>query len=1291
MLEKLLASPATWGALSKTGIACYEALVEHWANALGVAVAFVVESLDPQGNRVCPVACWGVASLRGGQCYDTQGTPCERLRRGAPSLYPDRLAERFPDDPWIARCGMQSYVGLPLLDPAGRVLGLIGVMDDKPLKDPQVVTSLLEAFVPRCSAEMLRTRRDLALDRLVGDTPWALYRAVPPQFAADILTSEGEGFLGFSAAELAGDGDLRGRQLFDDDRERVLAAFAEAMETGRDFHTHYRLWDRSRSALHQFQDSGRVERDRDGRPTHLSGVLVDVTARRARGAERQHRERAILSRLDDLPGLVFSCAADSVWHMEYVGGSCRALTGYGPDELVHGPKSAFRLLVHPAYRERVQQVRQAAAERGDGYRIDYRLLDLNQAEHHVTETGRGVHDAAGQPTSVDGFILDYTEQDAALRALAASEERFRTMAATAQDAILMLDELGCVVFWNEAATRILGYGAEEVMGKDVHLLLAPPDDRDQAMTGMLAFAASGTGEVVNQTRHLSALRKDGTEVPVELSVSSLQVEGRWHALGVLRDVTEREQVLAALRESEARFRTLFEEAADGLLIADPASGRFIAGNQRMADQLRCRREELSELTVADIHPEEDLPRVRAEFERLAGLDHGASQDIPVKRRDGTLYVANISSTRITYDGNTFLVGAFRDVTERIEAERRVQVEHARLQGYLDNAPVVTAVFDLHGRVQLINRRGCTLLGYTPDELIGRHWFSEFVTPADQASAQLAFARCLGNPPGACGLSEYSVTARSGDIRHLAWLSGTLQDEAGETIGLMVSGEDVTERRRMAQALRGAQERLEMVIDTVPAVLYTCAPWEDLPMTFVGGYLSEHFGIHPDTVLGRSGDWRDYAHQEDLPRLSGSYAKLWQHGHLETEFRLRSGNGEYRWVQNELRIVRDDQGEPHEVVGYLLDIGRRKAAEQALREREAGLAHAQSIANLGSWESNFQTGAETWSDEVYRIFGFAPRTFVPTMEGFLERVHPDDAGRVRRRLRDVIDRETGFDLEFRTVRPSGEERYLRARGEIRRDEDGRAASLAGTLLDFTERKQVELSLERSSATLRELAAHLQSVREEERSAVAREIHDEMGQVLTALKIDLVRLRSRLKDRKDAAATDLVASMLRSVDDAISTVQRIMAELRPSVLDDLGLIAAIEWQTRQFESRTGIACELDLPEATLHLSQRARTALFRILQESLTNVARHANASRVRVSLIYDPDWTTLSVDDNGRGISPLDLEDSRSFGLLGMRERAAVFGGTVEIRGEANAGTAVKVSLPTHTLNGDSTDDHAAYG
>jgi len=259
--------------------------------------------------------------------------------------------------------------------------------------------------------------------------------------------------------------------------------------------------------------------------------------------------------------------------------------------------------------------------------------------------------------------------------------------------------------------------------------------------------------------------------------------------------------------------------------------------------------------------------------------------------------------------------------------------------------------------------------------------------------------------------------------------------------------------------------------------------------------------------------------------------------------------------------------------------------------------------------------------------------------------------------------------------------VRARGQIVRDGEGKGCAVVGTLLDFTQRRRDEIALERSRETLRELAAHLQTVREEQRAEIAREIHDEMGQGLTAMKIDLVRLRSRLRGR-DAQVTELVGSLLASVDTTITAVQRIMAELRPALLDDLGLVAAIEWLTRQFTERTGIACRLDLPDSGLELSQTARTALFRILQESLTNVARHAGATQVQVTLERADQSIRLVVEDNGKGISTIDLESGRSFGLLGMRERAAVFGGRLAIRGQAAVGTRVSVTIPASALEGD---------
>ncbi|MBS1202161.1 MAG: histidine kinase, partial [Chromatiaceae bacterium] len=1007
--------------------------------------------------------------------------------------------------------------------------------------------------------------RDRALGRVLGGSPWGLYRAFPPQFAAAILPPEGEGLLGFTAAELCSYPDLRCRQLYEEDRTRVLTTFAEALESGQGYAIQYRLWDRERRTLHLFRDYAQVQPGPNGRPEHLAGVLVDITKEKLRGPE-------------------------------------------------------------------------------------------------------------------GGLTDDLNQREAAQRALAESEERLRSITGAAQDAILMLDDAGRIGFWNAAATRIFGYTEQEAMGQDAHLLLTPSRLRCMAREGFRTFSQTGAGPVLGKTLRFDAVRRDGTEVPVELSVSALKRRDRWHTVGVIRDVSDREAALEKARESETRFRTLFEEAADGLLIADPETGRFVQGNARMAALLRCRQEDLPGLGVEDIHPEGDLPQVLEEFRHMATQQHGEALDIPVKRRDGTGFTANVSSNPIRLDGRDFLVGAFRDMTERQEAERQLAAERKLLRDYLDNAPVVTAAFDRQGVVQLINRRGCELLGLPEEKIVGRHWFSQFVAPEDQGRALHAFTTCLTSPPGLCGSSEYCVVTARGEVRRIAWLTNVIRDEAGDSVALMVSGADVTERRRMEQELIRAQERLKLIANTVPAVLYACAPEEGLPIRFAGANLQDQFGIDAQRAIGRPGTWSDYAHPADLPRLAEAGSTLSRCGSFAAEFRLCRPDGECRWAQIELRLTRTEDG-PAEVVGYLLDVTQRRQAEDALREREASLAHAQAIANLGSWETNLETGAENWSDEVYRILGYAPRSMEPCRERLMERIHPDDREPFSQRIAEAVARESGFGAEFRVVRPDGEERFVRARGQIVRDGEGKGCAVVGTLLDFTQRRRDEIALERSRETLRELAAHLQTVREEQRAEIAREIHDEMGQGLTAMKIDLVRLRSRLRGR-DAQVTALVGSLLASVDTTITAVQRIMAELRPALLDDLGLVAAIEWLTRQFTERTGIACRLDLPDSGLELSQTARTALFRILQESLTNVARHAGATQVQVTLERADQSIRLLVEDNGKGISTIDLESGRSFGLLGMRERAAVFGGRLAIRGQAGVGTRVSVTIPASALEGD---------
>ncbi|HET7729056.1 MAG TPA: response regulator [Usitatibacter sp.] len=230
-------------------------------------------------------------------------------------------------------------------------------------------------------------------------------------------------------------------------------------------------------------------------------------------------------------------------------------------------------------------------------------------------------------------------------------------------------------------------------------------------------------------------------------------------------------------------------------------------------------------------------------------------------------------------------------------------------------------------------------------------------------------------------------------------------------------------------------------------------------------------------------------------------------------------------------------------------------------------------------------------------------------------------------------------------------------------------------ELAERALTEQRLRSSEENLRALAAHLQSVREEERIHIAREIHDELGQALTGLKYDI---NSLAKTSAAAAPGNILGAtegLCQQIDRIINSVRRIASGLRPEVLDEIGLAAAVEWQAREFQRRTGIRCLAEIARGFTDPDKERSTALFRILQELLTNVARHANATRVIVHLGEEEESLTLKVEDNGRGIQEQEFESPRSLGFLGLRERVLAFGGSIEVKGQEGKGTAVSVVVP----------------
>jgi two-component system sensor histidine kinase UhpB len=274
--------------------------------------------------------------------------------------------------------------------------------------------------------------------------------------------------------------------------------------------------------------------------------------------------------------------------------------------------------------------------------------------------------------------------------------------------------------------------------------------------------------------------------------------------------------------------------------------------------------------------------------------------------------------------------------------------------------------------------------------------------------------------------------------------------------------------------------------------------------------------------------------------------------------------------------------------------------------------------------------------------------------------------------DTADRQMGGQSQLSGLRSNGEEFPIEASISQFHHQGRRFSNVI--LRDIGVRRQAEEALSNSHAKLRELSAHMQTVREDEKKRIARELHDDLGQRLTALKMDLAGLESMLQKAGDGVAGK-IESINALVDSTVGSVRRIAADLRPAMLDDLGLTAAIEWLAEDYSRRYGIRMDVAVEGMEVELESAAATALFRMVQEALTNAARHSRASTVTVAIKSDDCELFVEIHDNGQGISLADQQKSNSFGLIGMQERVILLGGKIIISGKAGAGTSIFITVP----------------
>lgn len=327
------------------------------------------------------------------------------------------------------------------------------------------------------------------------------------------------------------------------------------------------------------------------------------------------------------------------------------------------------------------------------------------------------------------------------------------------------------------------------------------------------------------------------------------------------------------------------------------------------------------------------------------------------------------------------------------------------------------------------------------------------------------------------------------------------------------------------------------------------------------------------------------------------------------------------------------------------------------------------------------GALEYISPQIATLGFTAEEWLADSALHESRIHPDDRARVRAAMSACVPGSGPVRIEYRLVAKSGETLWFRDEVKAVADESGRELFKQGILVDITQSKLAEEALRQSREALRSLAARQETIKENERKRIAQEIHDELGSLLTGIKA-YVSVSIERAAGSGHSPDPLLSDALRLTDDAIEAVRRVITDLRPSVLDQLGVWEALEWYANQIEARSTLACEcvIDAAVAELDIDPDRSTMLFRIVQESLTNVLRHADASCVSIQAWLDGGEIMLEMRDDGKGFDVEQVPERPSLGILGMRERARHFGGQLSVRSEAGTGTVVVLRLP---VEGDS--------
>jgi len=872
-----------------------------------------------------------------------------------------------------------------------------------------------------------------------------------------------------------------------------------------------------------------------------------------------------------------------------------------------------------------------------------------------------------------GSGVDLSQQQRAQMEVKRSEEKYRALFEQASDPIMVTDFDGNLFDVNESLCLLFGYAKNELMGMNIRRLIDPENLKERPMN----FTRLAAGEHVFSRRRM--MHRDGHFIEVEANLKKVT---ETTILAIVRDITERLRVQNELLESENRLRTIFE--------TEPECIKLLDRDCRVMDMNPAGLAIIEAGNISQVVGHNALDFIgeqnRDDFENLNKRvfeGHTGTLEFSITTLKGAFRWMEMHAVPLRNNAGEVIsaLSVARDITDKKIAADALRQSVERYKALVENATEALVVLDVEsGKFESVSQSAVDFFKMSKEELqrTGPVGLSPKYQPDGKLSSEKAKEKIQEAIEGGKPNFEWIHIDKLGnEIPCEIYLVRLPSDNQ-----MLIRGSifNITERKKTEEAIRLSEQKYKLLFNKNPLSMFMLSI-PDLKFIDVNDAAIDQYGYSREEFLNMTAydirpkcdvmQFKDVMENREDGR---SDFGIWNH--------LKK-DGTMIKVEVRAHMILND-GKPA-WLSLTNDVTERLLAEEKLKTSEYQFRKVTENEMLGV----------TWATPDGRLIN-ANSTFT-TMVGysieelkgvhFAEFTHPDD---IKKELLLVEEIVRGIRDYYQI-----EKRYKTRKGNFiwvelslstfRNTTNNQIEFFIGIVQNIHERKMAEEEIRKSHEELRQLSSYLETIREEERTNIAREIHDELGQQLTGLKMDISWLNKKIP-KENKVVQEKISGMLSLIDSTVKTVRRISTELRPGILDDLGLIDALQWQSHEFEKRTGILCSFSTSFTDSPFEKNLSTGIFRVFQETLTNVARHAHASEIMTIFEKHDDSIILQVHDNGLGFNETEIKSKKTLGLIGMKERAKMFGGNLSVQSAVGKGTKITLRVPMR-LSGITESEH----